>query len=242
MSEPVTGEWLKDPTGHHEYRYFDGMVWTQHVADGGQRDVDLHPVPFAGASATPAPAERRWEIDPVGAALAVLGSLAALIAVFLPRVESAAFLRIESNTLIQSGDGYIVIGLAIGLAGATYRSRSGGKRSIAPFVCGAVLLVVALYEGTSADALTLSRLSLTGDPVGEGVKGTPAVGIYMVGVAGALGLIGAWRMWRDSPEAASVASAEPTKRCPDCAETILAAANVCKHCGRRIDVATTVGA
>jgi ribosomal protein S27E len=26
----------------------------------------------------------------------------------------------------------------------------------------------------------------------------------------------------------------PTKKCPDCAETILAAANVCKHCGYRV--------
>jgi DNA-directed RNA polymerase subunit RPC12/RpoP len=27
----------------------------------------------------------------------------------------------------------------------------------------------------------------------------------------------------------------PTTRCPECAETILAAANVCKHCGHRLD-------
>jgi hypothetical protein len=27
----------------------------------------------------------------------------------------------------------------------------------------------------------------------------------------------------------------PTKQCPDCAETILAAARVCKHCGHRVE-------
>ena len=27
----------------------------------------------------------------------------------------------------------------------------------------------------------------------------------------------------------------PTMRCPECAETILAAAHVCKHCGARLD-------
>ena len=31
------------------------------------------------------------------------------------------------------------------------------------------------------------------------------------------------------------ASPAPTTRCPECAETILAAARVCKHCGRRLE-------
>ncbi len=32
----------------------------------------------------------------------------------------------------------------------------------------------------------------------------------------------------------------PTMRCPECAETILAAARVCKHCGHRLEP-TTIG-
>jgi len=39
------------------------------------------------------------------------------------------------------------------------------------------------------------------------------------------------------PQAARVdlptVSEDPTKTCPDCAETVLAAARVCKHCGYR---------
>lgn len=31
-------------------------------------------------------------------------------------------------------------------------------------------------------------------------------------------------------------AAEPTKRCPFCAEEILAQAIVCKHCGRELDL------
>lgn len=31
----------------------------------------------------------------------------------------------------------------------------------------------------------------------------------------------------------------PTRRCPECAETILAAARVCKHCGHRLDLAAS---
>ena len=26
--------WEPDPTGRHQYRYFDGAAWTDHVADG----------------------------------------------------------------------------------------------------------------------------------------------------------------------------------------------------------------
>jgi hypothetical protein len=37
-----------------------------------------------------------------------------------------------------------------------------------------------------------------------------------------------------SEAAAEAASqGEPTKKCPDCAETVLAEARVCKHCGYR---------
>ncbi|MFV8315324.1 DUF2510 domain-containing protein [Mycobacterium sp. 23] len=41
--------------------------------------------------------------------------------------------------------------------------------------------------------------------------------------------------WNALPPAKSSTSkaAERTKKCPDCAETILAAAKVCKHCGYR---------
>jgi hypothetical protein len=41
-----------------------------------------------------------------------------VIAVFLPRVESSTFLRVQDNTLIESGDGWGFIVLAvIALAG-----------------------------------------------------------------------------------------------------------------------------
>jgi hypothetical protein len=34
-----------------------------------------------------------------------------------------------------------------------------------------------------------------------------------------------------------VADTDSTKQCPDCAETVLAEAHVCKHCGYRFDEA-----
>jgi hypothetical protein len=32
--------WLPDPTGRHEYRYWNGSSWSRHVADGGRRSTD----------------------------------------------------------------------------------------------------------------------------------------------------------------------------------------------------------
>lgn len=36
----VSASWLADPVGRHQYRYWDGVAWTDHVADGGQQSID----------------------------------------------------------------------------------------------------------------------------------------------------------------------------------------------------------
>ncbi len=33
-------DWYPDPTGRHQYRYWDGATWTEHVADGGESGLD----------------------------------------------------------------------------------------------------------------------------------------------------------------------------------------------------------
>jgi len=32
--------WYGDPTGRHQYRYWDGKAWTEHVADNGEGSID----------------------------------------------------------------------------------------------------------------------------------------------------------------------------------------------------------
>jgi hypothetical protein len=39
MNAPAAG-WNPDPTGRHEYRYWDGSVWTDDVSDNGVASVD----------------------------------------------------------------------------------------------------------------------------------------------------------------------------------------------------------
>ena len=63
--------WAPDPLGRHQYRYWDGSQWTEHVSDDGRVGTDPpianpHPrpairgrIPTPGTPATPAPAPRR---------------------------------------------------------------------------------------------------------------------------------------------------------------------------------------
>jgi len=42
-TNPAAG-WYPDPCTRHEFRYFDGNAWTQHVSDAGQASVDTGPI------------------------------------------------------------------------------------------------------------------------------------------------------------------------------------------------------
>jgi hypothetical protein len=37
-------QWAPDPTGRHEYRYWNGSAWTEHVAKGGRVSIDRHTI------------------------------------------------------------------------------------------------------------------------------------------------------------------------------------------------------
>jgi uncharacterized RDD family membrane protein YckC len=49
--------WAADPLGRHQYRYWDGEQWTEHVADNGMNAVDppLAAPPSAGTAASGSP-------------------------------------------------------------------------------------------------------------------------------------------------------------------------------------------
>ena len=52
---PNPPRWAPDPLGRHEYRYWDGGQWTEHVSDDGMVAVDPPIAAAPGASSTPAP-------------------------------------------------------------------------------------------------------------------------------------------------------------------------------------------
>ncbi|HYI62168.1 MAG TPA: DUF2510 domain-containing protein [Acidimicrobiales bacterium] len=58
--------WHVDPWQRHGLRFFDGRLWTEHVADGGVASVDSSPVARLERS-RPAPERAAPPADPVGA-------------------------------------------------------------------------------------------------------------------------------------------------------------------------------
>lgn len=191
----------------------------------------------------------RYQINPVGFGIALAGALTMTIAVFLPRAETSAFSLsgIEQNTLIQNGDGWWFIVIAVLTAGTAYRSWQRGRRTISVMLLGALAIGMAIYAGSSSQ-LQLYRLDLSGSPnLNDPVSASAGVGIYAAGVGGLLALLGGWVMHRsatpiqDSVEVAGDdADTEPRKRCPDCAETVLAGARVCRYCGHQFDATPAI--
>ena len=64
MSESSPAGWFSDPFDRHEKRYWDGSLWTEHVASRGRQDTDP-PVDTSAASATHR-AAADWYPDPFG--------------------------------------------------------------------------------------------------------------------------------------------------------------------------------
>jgi uncharacterized RDD family membrane protein YckC len=52
---PNPPRWSPDPLGRHEYRYWDGSQWTEHVSDNGMVATDPPIAPPPGSGSTPAP-------------------------------------------------------------------------------------------------------------------------------------------------------------------------------------------
>lgn len=166
-------------------------------------------------------------------ALSVGAALLGAVSVFLPALETSSFSQIEQNTLIQSGLGFLVLGCAVGIVGGVYRVYNERNTTWSIFTLGAIILGAAIYSGTGSRAELHSVGSIAGETLS--VTGSPAIGLYAAGAAGCLAMLGGWIL-----AGHNVASFEPnstarTKACPDCAETILEAARVCKHCGHRFE-------
>lgn len=184
--------------------------------------------------------KRQVAVHPVGIALALIGAAAAGLSIFLPLRESSAFSTVADNTLIQSGSVIELVGLSIWVVALTYRYWHRGVPGWGVSVLAALIVGTAFYYGYDAETFTLYSIDpATGDPISSGptVKATPGIALYAAGFGGAIAFIGGWVMWRHSEPVASPPSVAPavetraTKRCPACAEDVLAEARVCRYCG-----------
>jgi 5-hmdU DNA kinase, helical domain/Uncharacterised protein family UPF0547 len=98
--------------------------------------------------------------------------------------------------------------------------------------------VYAIYNGTG-DRTKLEGVASNAflhDVIS--VNGSPAVGIYAAGAAGLMAMFAGFILAGNSVSSYRGADRR-TRMCPDCAETVLEAARICKHCGHRFDGTAT---
>jgi hypothetical protein len=164
--------------------------------------------------------------NPLGLGLIIVGGVALAISTFLPLVEPmGTFRMIEHNTLIQRG-GWMLIALALGIAASGYRvSQDRWTARWVPIVLCVSAAALILLNDT--DLRTLYPVGPDGNPITTqpGIVASPGIAIYVAWAGVAAAFIGSMMLLRSRQA--------KTKKCPDCAETVLADANVCKHCGCR---------
>jgi Uncharacterised protein family UPF0547 len=187
------------------------------------------------ASPKVAEVQEEFEVNTAGVVLALLGATLLVIAVFLPHVESNKFFRVQDNSLIQGGDGWIFIGLAVGIGLATWAASQRHKRTWVVLILALIAAALAIYEGTG-DRVELSSVGGAGLSLDQALQtehANPGLGIWAAGAGAVLAGLGGVLLAGRRFGAASDVPERRLKKCPDCAETVLADANVCKHCGYR---------
>ena len=96
--------------------------------------------------------------NPLALGLVLLGSLAMVIATFLPLNESGTYRRIEDNTLIQNG-GWMLIALALWIAIGGYFVDQGAKGWLSSScLCPRSALVIFTASPPELKPSTLSAL------------------------------------------------------------------------------------
>jgi hypothetical protein len=195
--------------------------------------------PAAKRAARP---EARYAISPVAAGTAAIGGVLLALASFLPLDQpSRAFARVQSNTLIQHGYWWVLIGAAA-IVLAALRAYTTGKRSetTSVLILGVIAAALVIYAAQDTSLRTLYPIGANGEPEASAAGTVVPLGIaiYVASVGVLLALLGGWTM-RQTAAAIPTAEPEATTLCPECAETILAAARVCKHCGHRMEPAAS---
>jgi Protein of unknown function (DUF2510) len=139
--------WQPDPTGRHQYRYWDGSVWTDNVSDDGATSID----PFAPAP--PAPQPPPAPTAPAPTTPTTSGP------------EPAAFPATEATPRGPATEGPQAGGgppSGPAMGGPLAVPSKSTKRSKLPLILGAVIVVAALVVA----AVLVFKDSDSGDKAG----------------------------------------------------------------------------
>jgi hypothetical protein len=193
MTDPTRPpSWYADPTGRHQYRYWNGTEWTDQVADDQVTSTDPatmpsgDPVPGAppapvAPGPVPAGATKRTA-RPVFGWIAVVGGVALAVGAFLDSVSASAGEGVFGVTIDQSymdGDGAIelVLGIGIVVLGLVLAlgvlPRWGGWIVVGAGALGAIIAVADIIDVQDK----LDQLRAVG---GDGSIG-PALWVCLVG-------------------------------------------------------------
>ena len=146
---PAEAGWIADPTGRHEYRYWDGSAWTDNVSDGGVSAVDPMPVEPEPAPTT-APDEAaataaKWPTAPAPATTRS-ATKRSRVPVMVAAAVVVVLLVVAGLVVVSSRGGG-------GSGGSGTGVVTGPVSENTPFVhhvevpAGSVLLVKAIPEG-----------------------------------------------------------------------------------------------
>jgi Uncharacterised protein family UPF0547 len=194
------------------------------------------------------PRDGRWAAskavpqNPLGLGLVLVGAAALAISVFLPFVQPVSASRmVKDNTLIQQAGGWMFVLAALLIATWGYQvGRGSPKKRWVPLMLSAIALALVVITANDKDARTLYPSGPDGtiDTSQSGVVASLGIAIYVAGAGVAAALIGSLMLLQTAKQRApdtlvTASGTSATKKCPDCAETILVDAKVCKHCGYR---------
>ncbi len=131
----VPQEWLPDPEGRHQLRWWDGKAWTEHVSDQGQQAI----APLSYSTPDPAP------MRPLFNGLALAGLLVPLPVLILWAVLAGAYEgMVRPMPVVLGVPGIIGLTLAIHALG---RARRGERRNRGTSVAGIVVASLAILIG-----------------------------------------------------------------------------------------------
>jgi hypothetical protein len=199
--------WYPSDYGWARLQYWDGERWTQsYRPTGGEEQARSGRSPAVQELPDIEGNARFWQpnrvvtvvpsdpvrLNPVGIALALIGAALMVLGVFLPRAESQQFFRVIDNTLIQSGDGWIFIGLAVFIAVAVYAAIRRRRRTYAVLILAVLSIAVATYDGTGErlEGPSLNPVSAAALGVQSNEKYRPGTGLYAAGAGSGLAALG----------------------------------------------------